>query len=557
MGNVQAGFSRRLLIIIGGISMFPLNRTTSKECRMPVSKGKYELLKNGLDFGLALAAILFTLVLWLCTRPGVFYSGDAGLKFLMTAQFASGSLHPDLRLSAPYWVQALWGSGLYPFESPYVYALANSVYIQYPLWFSVVSVPGFVLAGYTGLYFLPLLGFWVVVICMVWTCRKLGLSPQVRCLAIVALAFGSPLPLYSAMFWEHTVGVSLAFSGFAWLVTSDSANSSGSRGLLAGLSVGFAAWFRSELGLFAIIILALAWTVGRVVLDRDTKRSFTIGVIVALGALMTTNLLLYGHVLGLHGVQVGFDVGRRISGALVVLSRLFVLASLHFPLFFCVLGMGWYASAFHANAITPRVALLLLSAAIFALFVPFVLPGPEMAGHGGKQWGPRFLLITVPLLCVGGAVVSQSLWRRAGKFTRVVLFILCTVGLAIGFAQNVVSGFMDLKEDYSGRVSPALMVVQSSRYELVAVSNQFIAQELASAMGKKSFVLARNGIELDAIITAAARAGAGGLSFLSDSNVRIPGARLAEAGSQQCVANISLLGVYGSYAVHEVAISCR
>jgi len=99
--------------------------------------------------------------------------------------------------------------------------------------------------------------------------------------------------------------------------------------------------------------------------------------------------------------------------------------------------------------------------------------------------------------------------------------------------------------------------VQSSRYELVAVSNQFIAQELASAMGKKSFVLARNGIELDAIITAAARAGAGGLSFLSDSNVRIPGARLAEAGSQQCVANISLLGVYGSYAVHEVAISCR
>src|SRR5438034_4305646 len=73
------------------------------------------------------------------TRPGVFYSGDAGVKFLLVEQFARGEFHSDLRLAAVPWVRDLWAHGFYAFEPPFVYEVGNRHFACYPVPFLLLA----------------------------------------------------------------------------------------------------------------------------------------------------------------------------------------------------------------------------------------------------------------------------------------------------------------------------------------------------------------------------------------------------------------------------------
>ena len=49
-------------------------------------------------------------------------------------------------------------------------------------------------------------------------CMRLGLAPLATAIALATLLFGTPLPLYGAMVWEHTVAVALGFLGVVLLL---------------------------------------------------------------------------------------------------------------------------------------------------------------------------------------------------------------------------------------------------------------------------------------------------------------------------------------------------
>lgn len=504
----------------------------------------------------SVAAFAYSLCLVAQARPGVFYSGDGGLKFLMTLGYASGQASPELRLAAPAWVRDLWAGGLFPFEWPFVHAMDGKTFVQYPPWFPLASVPGYLALGQRGLYAVPLIGLWSTWAGTIVACRGLGVGPRWTAAAVLALAFSTPLSLYGAMFWEHTAGVALALGGFV-LVFAGRGSPGAARGVLAGASLALAAWFRPELAVLAAAAVVAAWTAVHSRLGRAARLAATAAVLAVLGAWAAINVALYGRPAGLHGLNVlaGFSVGGHLAGAAALLSPLLQLLLLHFPLVVPVVLVSALMASRRPPGLDPRVPIWLWSGAAFCLLVPLVLPGPQLSGYGGKQWGPRYLLAVMPVLLAAGAASFQAAWRTFGRRGRAAVGILAGAAFGYGLHANAYAGSLELRADYAGRVLPALETVRASPADVVAVSNQYVSQELASTMQRKSFVLARNGAELDAVGAAALEAGVPGFLFVSDASLNLGGSRWLRPGQRAGRMDIALSGVMGAYAVHEVRVA--
>ena len=266
----------------------------------------------------AVASAGFCALLLAQVRDGVFYSGDGGLKYLMTAQLARGELYPDLRLQAPARIHDLWAHGLYPFQPPAVSWLEGRAFIQYALFFPLISAPFLSVAGFHGLFVLPLLGGLAALALVGRATRSLGARQGWTAAAVVAVAFGSPLLLYGAMFWEHTLGVALALLGFHLAHAPPTRR----RAAGAGALLGVAAWLRPELLVLAALAAALPWAAagrpaaGAATGGLDVPRwPLAAGVASAVGAFAAWNAWCYGTPVGLHGGSVteAFD-SRRAAG---------------------------------------------------------------------------------------------------------------------------------------------------------------------------------------------------------------------------------------------------
>lgn len=103
--------------------------------------------KYKLPLMIILVGVLYSLYLQLQISDEVFFSGDAGLKLLLTKQFASGKFQIDLDLPVESWVGNLWANGLYPFEPPFAFNLNNRYYIQYHFIYPLINAPFYALLG--------------------------------------------------------------------------------------------------------------------------------------------------------------------------------------------------------------------------------------------------------------------------------------------------------------------------------------------------------------------------------------------------------------------------
>ena len=151
--------------------------------------------------------LLYTLLLQTFVKDEVFFSGDGGLKALLTRQFSRGEYHVDLRLPSPLWVKQLWNKGLYPFQPPFVYVQQNRRYVTFDFLFPLLSSPFYKWFGFRGLRIVPLISTWLIWVLFYIFCKGFELDDKWRALALAVLIFSSNLTIYSAMFWEHTFAV--------------------------------------------------------------------------------------------------------------------------------------------------------------------------------------------------------------------------------------------------------------------------------------------------------------------------------------------------------------
>jgi hypothetical protein len=441
------------------------------------------------------AGVAFTLFLQTRVRPGVFTQGDLGMKFLLTRQLATGTAALDLRLPGEPWVKDLWRQGLHPFPFG-VRPRGEREFLFYPVTFPLVSAPLYRALGFRGLYVLPLVCTWVVWIAFARIAPRYGLEDPWRALALALLVFATPLTFYSATFWEHTLAVALAFPALAAACAPPGPEPRGARVSFAlGALTGSAGWFREEL-LFLAAIAAVVMALPGRFRPRGWEPSvrrwpFVAGVTAAAGVFAAGNLALYGQPLGVHAEPFMEWLAWSYWGRSWDAGR-FLLRSLadHYPiglLFLALVPWVWRRRGWGAAA---RPALLL------ALSCAFCVAVPVLARHeGGRQFGPRFLLVVFPLSALAGGLLVRDAAAALGRGARVALGAAVVVPLAWGVRANSVEGERHLRVNYARR-QLSLDAVRAAAPPAVAISHEFVAQQLADLVGAKSFFLTRRAVDL-------------------------------------------------------------
>ena len=275
-----------------------------------------------LPWVIILAGIFFSLYLVSLIPNDVYFSGDGALKALVAQQWGTGQFRFDLVQSTEPWVRQLWQDGLYPYEEPFVYQVADKYHITFPFTFSLVTAPFYALWGYRGLYVIPLVSTWVIWLTCYWACQRLKFNAWRTSVTLLIVIFASNLTLYSAMYWEHTLAVCLCFLGMVpLLIPGNQAKLSVKTAILSGVCVGLSAWVRSEfLGAIAtlVFVVYLAAVLDRVkgkfifkAIDSNyftylakRKEIFVASMAVTVGLFFICNKIIYGHFLGIHALQI-------------------------------------------------------------------------------------------------------------------------------------------------------------------------------------------------------------------------------------------------------------
>jgi hypothetical protein len=424
---------------------------------------------------LASVALSAFLIVALVDDPAVFYSGDGGMKALMTRQHVRDGLHADLRLPAQPWVEGLWRQGLYPFGPPFVYRISDRHYVHFAPLFAAITSPIYRVFGDWGFYLLPFLGACATWLALFMLGNRLQLGDRATALAIVICAFASPLPLYGAMFWEHAPAVGLVTLALATLCRGGPVAA-----VTAGLLMAAAGALRPE----ALVVSGLLGAVFLFFPIDEIPRRRAAASLAALSfgvaILFLVNQLLFGRPLGLQSLQVGATIlpAHELLFSFLKETVRFFPAALFCP--FLLFGR---------QASSKR---LIAAIGAFVLFAALLLPS-----DGGKRWGPRYLLVIFPLLAISAAglitLCSSGRWRRA----------LPLLGLLIAYGAywNLGEGGRLLREDYRTRLPPLIHFFEEKPDAIVAVTHQWIAQELWMLVPRLPFFrlqgLDRSQIQLD------------------------------------------------------------
>lgn len=506
--------------------------------------------------------MLLTLWMQRFSDNGVVFSGDGGLKALLAQQIAQQlstfdfPLDMALRLPVADWVQGLWEQGLYPFKPPYVYEIDSQRFITFPFTFPLVSAPFYALFGDRGLYLIPLLSLWSIWLRFWQIARKAHWDSIALCIGLISLIFASPLSLYGGMYWEHTLAVALAFWGVSDLLFlgqspkksleagfEESSKNSLSlyRFLRSGVLIGLAVWFRPEFLCLVAAVGLLAttgWLLPQIKLAKWAiapaftleQATILIGAMACtIGVFFALNYAIYSHPLGIHAIQIVEESNPETQFAqakagygqmLSTLGRYFpvavwaVIATLVTPELkksnrttfkkfrLARLNQPLNDLTGKQNHTVSRFALAI--SILFALSVPLIVP----PGAGGKQWGPRFYLVLVPLLSV---VMAEQL--KAGVFhawARRLALAGVGIVLLLGFQLNTVNGaFRSFQQGQSTSlpasytpIAPTLEALQQQSSPWIATSHEFVSQQLWNALPEKTFFLGETIAEVKQLATA-------------------------------------------------------
>ncbi|MEM7066200.1 MAG: hypothetical protein AAF572_23915 [Cyanobacteria bacterium P01_B01_bin.77] len=451
-----------------------------------------------------------SLKLQIYSRNGVFFSTDAGLKALLTQQLSTGQWQIALDIPRPPWVLTLWRQGLYPFAPPYAYEQQGNYFITFPFTFSALTAPFYALMGYSGLYVVPLVSLWVIWgrfwhVCQVWRLRS-----RITALSLGLIILASPLTLYGAMYWEHTLAVALAFWGLSGLMLHSLSKNSSERislneAMVNGVCVGLSVWFRPE---FSCLVAILGTMIGlslappkrlpgwlRVQIPRGLSRTVVIAFAGAMVAtvlgLFGTNWVFYGHLVGIRAIQLGTESslswGQRVGQIGNNYGQMVVSLLRYFPAVLLGLGLPWWL-----RGRARRLGIMLgLVGGLFAIAVPLI----ASSAVSTQQWGPRFYLILVPMVGLVVAAGLQNLWRFKQKrqYALAAISLVCVVG----FYANIINGGLlvyrdpltnsaSLPSNYAP-IAPAITALANYDERWVAMPHQHVAQQLWPSVQLKTF----------------------------------------------------------------------
>ncbi|UZS00103.1 LA_3751/LA_3752 family putative glycosyltransferase [Chondrinema litorale] len=426
---------------------------------------------------------LYLLFLFFTISNNTFYSGDAGIKFLLIKQFATGCFDVALNLEVPEWVENIWLKGYYPFTQPFVYSNGKENIVSFPFLFQLLNIIPYKYLGIKGMYIIPMISVLVSWIYLKSILEDIGVNKKYREISIFIFVFSTPFTLYAAIYWEHSIAVLFILSGLEMILKEDIKFP-----ILKGVFFGLSTWFRPEAIIFCgLVIIYLTLR------NKESKRCiFILPAIATILLFFVTNYLVYNHFLGIHSYQVIHEKHDKITQAYNFFKIDSYLLIRYFPLtitsiFILKLKLKKNDSVKHLFAV----------GVIFMILVCFFIPN-----HGGKQWGPRYFLFLIPCILI----VISFLWQNISKVNltnkvKTIIYYLSILLIVFGCYWNTYVGYIYIRNDYKNRVRPGIKALLETKNELVLVNDQLIGQEFTTVFDKKYFFLVDNSKKLTNLIS--------------------------------------------------------
>jgi hypothetical protein len=472
--------------------------------------------KANLLIALTLAAgFVLTIVLFMQTREGVFFLSDGGLRFLMTEQYAKGKLSIYLLEEHPAWVHRAWESGVDPFEPPTVYMQDGKHIVAFSMWFPLITAPFYTLFGFRGLYIIPTLSLWFLWIRLLVLGKRLKVNNLILWLGLVAFSLGSPMVVYGALFWEHTLTVLLVFFSIEFVLCAREHHYSLPAAVFMGFLSGLSTWFRYEA--FLVIVPVMYYLYVRS--WRKVKKSeaaFIFSAAAAIGLLFLINWKLYGSPLSMQFENISGTFGNsaRYWFAYLVFLMLQKRLFYYYPL--VIFGLTAYPLLLFNK---PKLDTLFLLA--MPLLIVFVTP-LMLVDAGGKHWGVRYFYVMFPALIVVIMLALEVVRRQPAHWLRWGLSMLFAASLLLSTFHNSVTGSIHISEDYAGRVRPSLAYLRSSPIQDIAVGHRVMAEELAFLYHSRNFFTVLNDDEMSTLGQALAEQGIDQFIFLTTPQYYVP-----------------------------------
>jgi hypothetical protein len=199
----------------------------------------------------------------------------------------------------------------------------------------------------------------------------------------------------------------------------------------------------------------------------------------------------------MHSVQIveKFSLFDRLSEGLNNFKEMGRDLFYYLPIaFFTILYLPFSLVLKQRIKLTITMKIVYIICFFFIVAVALMVP----PGAGGKQWGPRFLLVLIPLISLI-AIIELKFIRRIAKFgiRYIGLAIFCVLFL-IGVYINTYQGTDFISDNYK-KISPAIQFLRSRPETVVAMSHQYVAQVLEAGVKNKVFFLAKDTQDLKSL----------------------------------------------------------
>jgi hypothetical protein len=209
----------------------------------------------------------------------------------------------------------------------YMLRLPRGFCTAFPPLFPLISAVVYRLGGFYALTALPALAGVLTLGTVYLLARRLGLRSRLLVVAVLALA--TPLPIYSAIFWDHTVHMLVcAASTLLLLIALQTGRRTAS--VAAGALLGAGLFFHELCGLMFVSLLLTSALIVRSPSGRKAVVGMTIGFVPPLLVWLLANRLLFGLTLGPHlviaeNIRHSTDTGHLIGQPLMSVRALTLL----------------------------------------------------------------------------------------------------------------------------------------------------------------------------------------------------------------------------------------
>jgi hypothetical protein len=465
----------------------------------------------------------------------------------MAQTVLSEGYSPLLRPPEQPWAAELWSQGLRPVLLPYVIDGAHGPMVSFPLPFIGISAVALAVGGWRVLFGISLLSMavaWTVI--ARYAVRRLDDRRSILSIVSLTVAGSFAVP-YGAMYWEHAPALACVVGGMALhpLLQRRQAWAHACGGML----VGAATLLRPEVALMSAITTALA--LGHRESSLRARVAWTVGAVVGVAAWVIHNLAVFGSSTGAHALQV-FDATQPTAISLPGLAERLASMGGNLALhgveawaLVAILGLAATQREGRDN-VRCRAAMVMLAAfGLFCVAVACIVPN-----DGGKQWGPRYFVVGLPLVWTGLVIAVASLRERARQAAHVVLSASAIAGVLL----NLGGGLVTTEQASCDRIYPLYVQLSEMTPDAIAVAHQDIGLDLGLMWESVPFFRGASTEDAARIADALRENGGSSLAWVFSSRRAPDVSQFAVAGTHAQLLCTRLPDATTDYAVFSCAV---